>query len=92
MTAPAQWRKCVARRLDFIISSFHQCKTDPCLWVLHERHEGDDLHGAQAGGKRRLDDVRVGGDETNEQWADALHAFTPGSNGHHGSFLASNQI
>jgi len=58
---------------------FHQCKTDPCLWVLHERYQGDDLHDCQAEGNRRtvgyicahVDDFLISGDETSEQWADA---------------------
>ena len=72
VTAPAQWYKCVAKTLKDI--GFYQCKTDPCLWVLHD---------TDADGKTvslgyicsHVDDFLISGSETSEKWVNALHAF-----------------
>eukprot|EP00435_Cladocopium_sp_Y103_P064584 s563_g26.t1 len=72
ITAPARWFQCIAKTLKEL--GMHQCRSDPCLWVLHEN---------DADGKRQVsglicahvDDFLIAGDEQSEAWTQLLHQF-----------------
>ena len=70
VTAPASWFSTIRATLAEL--TFHQCKTDPCMWTYHSKVPGKGVIGYICA---HVDDFLISGCEETDEWVAVLEQF-----------------